>query len=61
MAGPVVWAREARYESIRTQRQIRGEHDAIGDGPTADCFDFGDFFPKQDYRTQCWWKTPGSC
>jgi hypothetical protein len=42
----------ARYESIRTQRQIRGEHEAIGSGPTADCFECGDFFAKDDLRTQ---------
>ncbi len=45
-------ATTARYESIRTQRQIRGEHEAIGSGPTADCFECGDFFPKDDLRTQ---------
>jgi hypothetical protein len=45
-------ATTARYESIRTQRQIRGEHEAIGSGPTADCFGCGDFFPKNDFRTQ---------
>jgi hypothetical protein len=45
-------ATTARYESIRTQRQIRGEHEAIGSGPTADCFECGDFFPKKNFRTQ---------
>jgi hypothetical protein len=39
-------------ESIRTQRQIRGEHEAIGSGPTADCFECGDFFAKDSLRTQ---------
>ena len=28
----------ARYKNIKTQRQLRGEHTAIGSGPTADCF-----------------------
>jgi hypothetical protein len=45
-------ATTACYESIRIQRQIRGEHEAIGSGPTADCFECGDFFPKDDLRTQ---------
>ncbi len=27
----------ARYKNIKTQRQLRGEHTAIGSGPTADC------------------------
>jgi hypothetical protein len=45
-------ATTACYESIRTQRQIRGQHEAIGSRPTADCFECGDFFPKNDFRTQ---------
>jgi hypothetical protein len=41
----------ARYKNIKTQRQLRGEHTAIGSGPTADCFECGSIFVEGDKRT----------
>ena len=41
----------ARYKNIKTQRQLRGEHTAIGSGPTADCFECGSIFVDGDNRT----------
>jgi hypothetical protein len=38
----------ARYKNVKTQRQLRGEHTAIGTGPTADC---GSIFVEGDNRT----------
>jgi hypothetical protein len=41
----------ARYRNIKTQRQLRGEHTALGNGPTADCFECGSIFVENDNRT----------
>jgi hypothetical protein len=41
----------ARYKNIKTQRQLRGEHTAIGSGPTADCYECGSIFVEGDNRT----------
>jgi hypothetical protein len=41
----------ARYKNIKTQRQLRGEHTAIGSGPSADCFECGSIFVDGDNRT----------
>jgi hypothetical protein len=41
----------ARYKNIKTQRQLRGEHTAIGSGPTADCYKCGSIFVEGDNRT----------
>ncbi len=41
----------ARYKNIKTQRQLRGEHTAIGSGPTADCYECGGIFVEGDNRT----------
>jgi hypothetical protein len=41
----------ARYKNIKTQRQLRGEHTAIGSGPTAGCYECGGIFVKEENRT----------
>jgi hypothetical protein len=40
----------ARYKNFQTQRLLRGEHTAIGSGPTADSFKCGDIFLNDDNR-----------
>jgi hypothetical protein len=40
----------ARYKNIQTQRLLRGEHTAIGSGPSADSFKCGDIFLNDDNR-----------
>jgi hypothetical protein len=40
----------ARYKNIQTQRLLRGEHTAIGSGPSADSFKCGDIFINDDNR-----------
>jgi len=40
----------ARYKNIQTQRLLRGEHTAIGSGPSADSFKCGDIFLNADNR-----------
>jgi hypothetical protein len=37
-------AQSERYEAIRVQRNIGDEHLALGNCPTADCFDCGAFY-----------------